>query len=121
VTAPESLESTLVGGAPEASEPPRATGGRRAASRRVAHRAARRQAEPEPAAPAPVTTPSSPSADGRRYLGPVEGGGSQYAASAPYSRGAGFGSSYDAGGGLPAQAYRGPTAPRAITPYASGR
>jgi hypothetical protein len=113
----DSLESTLVGSVPEASEPPRAAGGRRA-PRRAARQGA--HAKPEAPAPAPLTTPASPSADGRRYLGPVEGGGSQYAASAPYARGAGFGTSYDAGG-LPAQAYRGPAAPRAITPYAGGR
>jgi len=67
-------------------------------------------AEPETPAPAPAV-PS----DGRRYLGPVSGaGGPQYATSAPAGRGAGFGAAID---GLPAQALRGPSGQRAITPY----
>ncbi|QGM96865.1 cellulose biosynthesis protein BcsN [Methylocystis parvus] len=113
----DSLESSLLGGGGEPEEiAPAPRPGKRAVRRaaRKAAPAAAPAAEPDAPAPAPAAPPPSAPSDGRRYLGPVSdgGGGSpQYAASAPASRGAGFGAAVD---GLPAQALRGP---RAITPY----
>lgn len=102
------LESTLVGEGADAYAPRRATS-RRPAVRRAAHRIAppaREDQETDSVIPA---TP----ADGRRYLGPVSDTGglrSEYAASVPTAPG---GATFE---GLPARAYRGPTAPRAIAP-----
>lgn len=113
----DSLESSLLGGEPMEVVPTYRP------AKRAVRRAARKAAPAEPAAEseAPALAPAAPApavpSDGRRYLGPVSdaGGGSpQYAASAPAGRGAGFGAAID---GLPAQALRGPSGQRAITPY----
>lgn len=117
----DSLESSLLGGAAGVEEPRPPGGGRRSARRAGRKAAAAPAAEPQPdaAAPAPaapLTTPSSPSSDGRRYLGPVDGATSQFSPGGAAPRGgAGFGAAVD--GGLPAQAFRGPSSARAITPY----
>ncbi|KAF2989677.1 cellulose biosynthesis protein BcsN [Methylocystis sp. MJC1] len=102
------LESTLVGGGTDASASRRATS-RRPAVRQAAHRIAPTAREDQ----APDSLVPATPADGRRYLGPVSetgGSGSQYAASVPATPG---GATFE---GLPARAYRGPTAPRAIAP-----
>jgi hypothetical protein len=116
----DSLESSLLGSEPEAYEPRPAAPARRAprrASKRAASAPAPTPAAAEPeAAPAPAPIPTAP-ADGRRYLGPVsDAGGSSYAQNAPAAGGggAGFGTAIN---GLPAQALRGPSGARAITPY----
>lgn len=113
----DSLEATLIG----ASRTERASNGGGRAYRRHAHHRRRAPADEAPeAAPAPLTTPSSPSADGRRYLGPVESVSPPYIPSSPSgSSGAGFGPAR-VNPGLPAQAYRGPAGSRAITPPAGG-
>lgn len=114
VDASDSLEATLIGG-------PRGAAAHAAGSRRhVAHRPRRAAPDTAPDTFAPLTTPSSPSASGPRYLGAVAGAGAQYAASAPVgSRGAGFGP-VRLDPGLPAQAYRGPSAARAVVPPSPG-
>ncbi len=111
----ETLEATLIG----AHGPPRASAARHAAHR---HAQQRPRAKPNaaPETPAPMTTPSSPSADGRQYLAPVGGGAPQYVASAPATRGAGFGLVRGVDPGLPAQAYRGPASARAVVPPTTG-
>ena len=113
----DSLEATLIG----ASRTERAsTGGGGRAYRRHAQHRRRAPAEYSPEAPAPMTAPSSPSADGRRFLGPVESVSPSYAPGAPSgSSGAGFGPAR-MNPGLPAQAYRGPASARAITPPSGG-
>jgi hypothetical protein len=72
-----------------------------------ARRAAPPRAPGEPRAREPLTSPDSPSADGRRYLAPAPGAAPQppAAPAAPFSSAA-----------LPAQALRGPSAARAIVP-----
>ena len=109
-----SLEATLIGG----GQAERASGGGDRPRRRHAHHRRRAPAEEAPETIAPLTTPSSPSADGRRYLGPVESVSPPYAPSPP-SGGAGFGPAR-VNGGLPAQAYRGPSGSRATTPPSGG-
>lgn len=114
VDASDSLEATLIGDRREAA--PRAGGARR----RVAHRPRRAAPFAEPETEAPMTTPSSPSASGPRYLGAVGQANPQYVSSAPIgSRGAGFGP-VRLDPGLPAQAYRGPATARAIVPPSPG-
>lgn len=105
VSRADSLEATLIR-APRA----RVGNGGGAHGRVARHRRARPEAQ-EPAVP--LTTPASPSADGRQYLAPVDGAG--LSAAAPTTRGAGFGP-VRLDPGLPAQAYRGPSTARAITP-----
>lgn len=115
VDASDSLEATLIG----ASRAPRASGAGQAYRRQAQQR---RRANPAPSfapeTPAPMTTPASPSADGRQYLAPVDDA-PQYVASAPTTHGAGFGPVRGVDPGLPAQAYRGPGT-RAITPPPAG-
>ncbi len=110
----ETLEATLIG----AHGPPRASAARHAAHRHAQQPRAKPSFAPE--TPAPMTTPSSPSADGRQYLAPVGGGAPQYVASAPATRGAGFGLVRGVDPGLPAQAYRGPASARAVVPPTTG-
>lgn len=121
-----SLENTLIRSADDDAGVTRRDA-RRHAARHAARRRPTPESESEFESPAPMTTPSSPSVDGRQYLAPVPGAsasaGPGYAPSAPPQtpRGAGFGP-VRLDPGLPAQAYRGPSTARAImAPGAGGQ
>ncbi len=111
VDASDSLEATLTGAG---AAPPAGARAAHPKRRHVAHASHRRRAAPDAAngfePPTPLTTPSSPNADGRQYLAPRV-----TATNVPR---------YGAGPGvdptLPARAYRGPSTARAITPPPGG-
>ncbi|MCX7899324.1 MAG: cellulose biosynthesis protein BcsN, partial [Methylocystis sp.] len=113
VDSSDSLEATLIGGASPSAAAPRRSARHAAYAGRRRHGAA--SAAPEAPAPyAPHFAPVSPSADGRQYLAPPAG--------APAARLPGVvrTGAPPIDPSLPARAYRGPSAARAITPPPGG-